>query len=127
MLRPANAASVDLEPTEALANDAASFSSVVDAQMTWPARSHTAGTLREGDAGQEVTICGWVDRNRPMGGLIFMDVRDHTGTLQVGGISWTSLCVYMTDQCSNTCGLHDGISTFKLWSFWDEAAIRHSK
>lgn len=63
--------------------DAASLSTLVDAQMTWPARTHEAGTLRESDAGKEVTVCGWVDRNRNMGGLCFLDVRDHTGLLQV--------------------------------------------
>jgi len=30
-----------------------------------------------------VTICGWVDRNRDMGGVQFIDIRDHTGLLQV--------------------------------------------
>ncbi|KAI8466369.1 MAG: aspartyl-tRNA synthetase [Monoraphidium minutum] len=65
--------------------DAAGLSTLVDAQMTWPARSHGAGALREADAGQEVTVCGWVDRNRNMGGLCFLDVRDHTGLLQVVG------------------------------------------
>ncbi|KAF6263693.1 aspartyl-tRNA synthetase [Scenedesmus sp. NREL 46B-D3] len=51
--------------------------------MTWPSRSHGAGSLTEADAGKEVTVCGWVDRNRNLGGLGFMDVRDHTGLLQV--------------------------------------------
>jgi len=57
--------------------------------MVWPARSHGAGELREADvdalAGREVTLCGWVDRNRDMGGLVFLDVRDHTGLMQVVG------------------------------------------
>jgi len=65
------------------AEDAAGLSTIVDAQMTWPGRTHGAGTLRESDAGKEVTVCGWVDRNRNMGGLCFLDVRDHTGLLQV--------------------------------------------
>lgn len=51
--------------------------------MTWPSRTHGAGTLREADVGQRITVCGWVDRNRNMGGLGFLDVRDHTGLLQV--------------------------------------------
>eukprot|EP00775_Hariotina_reticulata_P010538 gene10538-10698_t len=51
--------------------------------MTWPARSHGAGSLSADDAGKEITVCGWVDRNRNLGGLGFMDVRDHTGLLQV--------------------------------------------
>lgn len=52
--------------------------------MSWPSRSHGAGDVTEADVGQEVTVCGWVDRNRNLGGLGFMDVRDHTGLLQVG-------------------------------------------
>lgn len=55
--------------------------------MSWPARSHGAGTVTEADVGQEITVCGWVDRNRNLGGLGFMDVRDHTGLLQVGVVS----------------------------------------
>lgn len=61
----------------------AEFSTVTDSQMTWPGRTHGAGTLRESHAGQPVTVCGWVDRNRDMGGLVFLDIRDHTGVLQV--------------------------------------------
>jgi len=50
--------------------------------MTWPARSHTCGGFREGDAGTAAAICGWVDGYRNMGGVLFLDVRDHTGILQ---------------------------------------------
>lgn len=56
--------------------------------MTWPSRTHGAGTLREADVDQRITVCGWVDRNRNMGGLGFLDVRDHTGLLQVGVETW---------------------------------------
>jgi aspartyl-tRNA synthetase len=41
------------------------------------------GTPRAGDAGREMTVYGWVDRRRDHGGLIFLDVRDHSGILQV--------------------------------------------
>ena len=53
--------------------------------MSWPSRSHGAGDVTEADVGREVTVCGWVDRNRNLGGLGFMDIRDHTGLLQVWG------------------------------------------
>ncbi len=41
------------------------------------------GELREGDAGGEVLVEGWVNRVRDMGGLIFIDLRDRSGIVQV--------------------------------------------
>ena len=41
------------------------------------------GTPRSADAGAHVTVCGWVDRRRDHGGLIFLDVRDRSGILQI--------------------------------------------
>lgn len=46
-------------------------------------RSHAAGSLRKGDAGQRVTLAGWVARRRDHGGVIFIDLRDSSGTVQV--------------------------------------------
>ena len=46
-------------------------------------RSHTAGSLRSTDAGQTVTLAGWVARRRDHGGVIFIDLRDASGTSQV--------------------------------------------
>jgi len=41
------------------------------------------GAPRAADAGSEVTVFGWVDRRRDHGNLIFLDLRDHSGILQV--------------------------------------------
>ncbi|MGA8635206.1 MAG: aspartate--tRNA ligase [Candidatus Dormiibacterota bacterium] len=41
------------------------------------------GTPRAADAGKQATVFGWVDRRRDHGGLIFIDLRDHTGIVQV--------------------------------------------
>ena len=46
-------------------------------------RSHTCGQLRASDAGQTVTLAGWVQVNRDMGGVIFLDLRDRHGVTQV--------------------------------------------
>ena len=46
-------------------------------------RSHYCGSLGESHIDQTVTICGWVDRRRDHGGVIFLDMRDREGIVQV--------------------------------------------
>ena len=60
-----------------------STAGVLPERLSWPARSHGAGELSASDTGTRVTLCGWVDKHRDMGGLVFADVRDHTGLCQI--------------------------------------------
>ena len=46
-------------------------------------RSHYCGALNRTNIGQEVTLSGWVHRRRDLGGLIFIDMRDRDGIVQV--------------------------------------------
>lgn len=46
-------------------------------------RTEYCGNLNASHVGQEVTLCGWVNRRRDLGGLIFIDMRDREGIVQV--------------------------------------------
>ena len=77
-----------VEASESSAADAPGASStskdgVLPERLSWPSRSRGAGELRASDVGSSVTLCGWVDKQRDMGGLVFADVRDHTGLCQI--------------------------------------------
>ena len=46
-------------------------------------RTHYCGATKDASIGETVTICGWVDRRRDHGGVIFLDMRDREGVVQV--------------------------------------------
>ena len=46
-------------------------------------RTHRCAELTAANVGETVTIMGWVQKNRNKGGLVFVDVRDRSGIIQV--------------------------------------------
>ncbi|HJR12407.1 MAG TPA: aspartate--tRNA ligase [Rhodanobacteraceae bacterium] len=46
-------------------------------------RSHYCGLIGENEVGQSATLCGWADARRDHGGVVFIDLRDHEGIVQV--------------------------------------------
>ncbi len=46
-------------------------------------RTHYCGTLTKNEIGNDVVVCGWVQRQRDLGALIFVDLRDRTGIVQL--------------------------------------------
>ena len=46
-------------------------------------RSHYNGTLRLADVGTKVTLVGWVSKRRNLGSIVFIDLRDRSGIVQV--------------------------------------------
>jgi len=46
-------------------------------------RTHFCGSLNEKDIGKDVTVAGWVDTSRDLGGIIFIELRDHAGRFQI--------------------------------------------
>ena len=59
-------------------------------------RTKYCGELRSADIGSEISVCGWVQRRRDLGQLIFVDLRDRTGILQLAFDDTTDKEVFST-------------------------------
>ncbi|MBR3908913.1 MAG: aspartate--tRNA ligase [Clostridia bacterium] len=57
-------------------------------------RTHYCGTLRKDNIGEKVAVCGWVQRQRDLGGLIFVDLRDRTGIVQLAFDDTTDKAIF---------------------------------
>lgn len=62
--------------------------------MTGLKRTNYCGDLRLADVGKEVTVCGWVQRARDLGQLIFIDLRDRTGIVQLAFNDTTDRAIF---------------------------------
>ncbi|HMD13756.1 MAG TPA: aspartate--tRNA ligase, partial [Bacteroidota bacterium] len=51
--------------------------------MQYKKRTHTCGELRSSDVGKTITLTGWVDTRRDLGGVVFIDLRDRYGKTQI--------------------------------------------
>jgi aspartyl-tRNA synthetase len=68
-------------------------------------RTHEAGTLRASDEGERVVLAGWVARRRDHGGVVFLDLRDASGVVQVVVRESGSIHELRAEYCVKVDGL----------------------
>ena len=87
-------------------------------------RTLYCGDLRESHIGQTVRVAGWLENNRDHGGVMFLDIRDQYGVVQVvihdenmlkGLNKECSLTV--SGSCFSQMNLSDNDTSFKMFSF----------
>jgi len=84
-------------------------------------RTHLCGEISDQLVGQEVTLCGWVDRRRDLGGLIFLGLRDVAGIVQVVVEPESAAFVDAEALRNEYCARISGQVRLRPQSQWNEA------
>ena len=80
-------------------------------------KTHQCGELRAEHAGERVTVAGWVHRRRDHGGLLFLDLRDSTGIVQV---------VFRPEHAPQAAAVAEGVRAEYVVRIHGEVALRRS-
>ena len=92
-------------------------------------RTHRAGDLRAEHVGTAVVVCGWVAHRRDHGGVVFLDVRDTAGLVQVvidivGGVAGVTLLNELRAAGFSADRAYGSRSAKKQWGAADRAGAR---
>ena len=90
-------------------------------------RSLYCGEPRISDVGRELSVCGWVQRARNLGGLIFIDLRDRSGIVQLAFDDKTDhrLLYRRLGVCAE--GVHEDDGYYQMNFFIDYEALEREK
>ena len=85
-------------------------------------RTHYCGTLNATNIGERVTVLGWCQRQRDLGSLIFIDLRDRTGIVQLAFDSETDAWMFTLSQ-ADTLAMQMCIKALQVEVTFDDGSI----